>query len=249
MDMIDIFFRLVGTLPWWVQLIIALGVGLFSLLSTLRFVNEAEQGVRLRFGRVVRDRQGEPKILEPGFIFIIPVIENLRKHHTREQPLTLADQTIILKDRSVFRVGAAAYFRIHNVYRALFDIDNVELALSNFCMGVLRDELQKLEDVEGILDTEALSKKIYDEVHEKAEEWGIELTDFKIMNCAPSAETASYLNAGAAVKARHEALKKVGVTDPQMAAALLGAQTVNTVTAVSDTAMPVQITDEDDGDE
>ena len=96
-------------------------------------------------------------------------------------------------------------------------------------MGVLRDVLQSRNDADEILDTKKLSEEIFEQVKPVAEKWGLELTSFKLMNCAPTAETASFINAGAAVTARYEALKAVGVKDSQMAAALLGAQTVNTV--------------------
>lgn len=225
---------LYARLPWWMQILAGMGAALFALFRTLKFVNEAEQGVRLRFGKAVRDREGNPKILEPGFLFIIPFVENLMKHHTREQPLTLSEQEVILKDNSVFHVGAAAYYRVNNVYRLMFDITDVDTALKNACMGALRDVVGKLEEASQIADTEKLSEEIFEILTEKAERWGLELTSFKIMNCAPTAETASYLNAGAAVKARAKALEDAGVNDPQMAAALLGAQTVNTVTSTSE---------------
>jgi regulator of protease activity HflC (stomatin/prohibitin superfamily) len=222
-------------LPLWLQIIITIIVLGFTLFNSLRFVNEAEQGLRLRFGRVVRDKEGEPIIIEPGFVFIIPMAESLQKHHTREQPLTLNEQQIILKDRSVFFVGAAILFSIENIYKALFEIDNVELAVKNCCMGALRDILQKLEDADEITDTAKLSQEIYAYVQPQAEKWGVQITSFRIMNCAPSNETATFLNAKAAVRARFQALQEVGVNNPQLAAALLGIQTTNTIgTKMSD---------------
>lgn len=223
-----------SALPLWGKMIVGLIVALFFLFKSLRFVKEAEQGLRLRFGRVVRDRDGDPIILEPGFIVIIPYAENLVALHTREQPLTLSDQQILLKDKSVFSVGAAVYFRIDNAYKALFEIDEVELALKNYCMGVLRDILQNLDDADAIADTKKLSVQILEQVKTKGLTWGIRITDFKIMDCAPTAETASYINAGAAVTARKKALDDAKIKDPMMAAALLGAQAVNTVNTASD---------------
>ena len=64
-------------------------------------------------------------------------------------------------------------------------------------------------------------------VARRADEWGIEIINFRLTNCMPTAETATFVTAQTAVSARVKALQDAGVMhDPQLAAALLGAPVV-----------------------
>ncbi len=57
-------------------------VGLITtLFKTLKFVQEGEQGCRLIFGRVQRDWHGNPVIIQPGFVLLIPWVQTLKRRH------------------------------------------------------------------------------------------------------------------------------------------------------------------------
>ncbi len=235
--LIDLFFHLVTQAPAWLQAIALALAALVALVATLRFVKEAEQGLKLRFGQVVRNRHGEPRIIHPGFTLVIPKVEQLVRRHVRQQTLKLHNQEILLKDNSIFIVSAIVFFRVENIYKALFEVDNLDVAVENFCMRVLRTTLQGLDGVDSIKDIAHVSKLLEDAARERFGDWGIELVEFGLVNCAPSRETASFITAAPAVRARVEALKAQSVTNPMMAAALLGAPAV---AALSD-AGPVPV--------
>ncbi len=227
------------SLPWWGKLIAIALVGAVLLALSLRFVKEGERGLRLRFSQVVR-KGGVPHVIEPGFVLIIPKVEQLQRRHVRQQTLELQEQQVILKDNSIWMVSAVVFFRVNDVYKALVEIEDLDQGVRNLCMGELRSVLQSLAGVEAIKDIEGVSSALLAATAERAKDWGIELIGFRLTNCMPSAETASAVTARGAVVARMAALREVGAADePLLAAALLGVPAVASVGARKEAQVPV----------
>lgn len=227
---LDLAFRIFNLLPWWLQPLIVFIAAVAALISVLRFVREAEQGLVLRFGKVRRSWRGQPKIKLPGFIIVVPKIDQLVTRHTREQTLKLDPQEVILKDGSIFKVESVVFFRIRDIYKALFEIDNLNEGIKNLLSGELREVLQQLEGVEEIKDVEAVSRRVRTATKDIVAGWGTDMTRFKLTDCKPSQETSAAVTAPTVVHARFKALQEAGLDkNPLLAAAVLGAQAVNVI--------------------
>jgi regulator of protease activity HflC (stomatin/prohibitin superfamily) len=48
--------------------------GIIAFFKSFRFVREGERGIKLRFGKAVRKKGGTPKVIEPGFAWLIPFV-------------------------------------------------------------------------------------------------------------------------------------------------------------------------------
>src|SRR3990167_9388157 len=83
-------------------LLTLLGGAGVTVVKTFKFVQEGEQGIKLRFGKAVRRRNGAgervPVIHDPGFTILIPYVDKLIRRHVRVQTLELAQQTITIKN-------------------------------------------------------------------------------------------------------------------------------------------------------
>jgi regulator of protease activity HflC (stomatin/prohibitin superfamily) len=220
--LLDLFVRM----PWWGQLLAAALVLGVALLASLRFVKEGERGLILRFGQVVR-KDGKPRVMEPGFLFLVPKVDSLVRRHVRQQTIELNEQEVILRDNTIWVVSAVVFFRVKDIYKALFAIDDLDGGVRNLCMGELRTVLQNLPTYDAIKEIDSVQRALMESVARRADEWGIELINFRLTNCMPSAETATFVTAQTAVSTRVKALQDAGVLhDPQLAAALLGAPVV-----------------------
>jgi regulator of protease activity HflC (stomatin/prohibitin superfamily) len=216
-------------MPWWGQLLTVVLLVALALVISLRFVKEGERGLVLRFGQVVR-RDGKPRVIEPGFFFLIPQAESLVRRHVRQQTIELNEQEVILKDNTIWVVSAVVFFRVKDIYKALFEIDDLDGGVRNLCMGELRTVLQHLPRYDAIKEIDAVSRALMESVARRADEWGIEIIDFRLTNCMPTPETATFVTAQTAVTARVKALQDAGVMhDPQLAAALLGVPVVTSL--------------------
>ncbi|MDP3697397.1 MAG: SPFH domain-containing protein [Candidatus Taylorbacteria bacterium] len=182
--------------------------GITAIFKSIRFVQEGELGVKLRFGRVMRDKEDKPKIYEPGFVLMIPFVEKLQRHHVRQQTIPLGNQRIIIKEGLIFIVDAVVIFRVTDIYKALFEINELDSSITDLSKGVLRDEISARSHEE-LTDTEEISTRLLGKLKQNAEEWGVKFIQFKLIDCAPSPETAHLLNAEIGAALKMAALKKV----------------------------------------
>lgn len=220
----------------------------YAFMKIIKFVPEANLGLRMRFGRVVRDDKGYPKVYGPGMVVLIPQVEKLRIHPVRDQTMMLPDQVIILKDDTGWDVNATLKFRITDIYKALFEVDDLELGVRNFAMGKIRSILQQLAKYDEIKDVEKVSELLKRSMEQEQDQWGIKILDFHLVNCAPIAATASLISSKVAATARVDAyniIQQAGVKDVQVIAAMLGVPVTATVSATKPEGASVRRTGED----
>ncbi len=198
-------------------------------IKSIKFVHEGELGIRLRFGKAQRNRKKEPKIINPGFVLMIPFIDSLRRHHVRQQTIRLDNQKVMMQEGLIFNVSAMVVFKVKNIYSALFEIDDLDSSLEDFSMATLRDILAK-KSYHELSDMELIAKELLEKIQEKADEWGVQFLTFKLTDCAPTQETAPLINAEAGVNLKIKALQKAAESmnmdfhelSPTLAAALIG---------------------------
>ena len=221
-----------------VELLMALVGVLASVFKAFKFVQEGELGIKLRFGRALKNKDKSPRIIQPGFVLLIPFVESLKRHHVRQQTLRLDHQKVMIAQGLIFNISAVVIFRVKDIYRALFEIDDLDNSLIDLSMGILRDVLSSKDYME-LANMATISEELLHKLQEKAEEWGASFIQFKLTDCSPTAETAPLVNAGAGVKMKMEALKiaatEMGVDfttiPPILAATLVGTPLVASVSS------------------
>ena len=210
----------------------------FSFFKAFSYVNEGELGIKLRFGKARKDKSGKPKIIHPGFVLMIPWVDTLMKHHVRQQTLRFDNQRIMIKDGFILNINAVLIFRVTDIYRALFEIDDLHNSLAGISMGVLRDVFTG-RDHKNLSDTKEISNLLLDGLGEKVQQWGVELLQFNIIDCAPTSETAQIILAQTGVLMKAEALNsmaekfKIPITqlNSTLAAVLVGVPLVASTSA------------------
>ena len=205
----------------------------------IKFIQEGQAGVVLRFGKAKRDKAGMPVISKPGFIFLIPFVDVLKRRHVRQQTQRFERQEVILADRLTITFGAAIMFRVVDVYSALFNVDDLDGSVSDWCMGILRDVLQN-KDMDGIRDTVAISSDLLSILKETEAQWGVEFLSAKITSVSPTSGSAQIL----AMSARASALcSSVGFLVDQLdittEKAMLLAPTIGGIPVATNASMPV----------
>lgn len=210
----SIYFKLIGLLVG----------GAWFTWKSLRFVREGQLGLKMRFGKVVR-KKGVPYVVHPGFCWLIPHVDTLIRHNVRQQTITLADQRITMKDNTIWIVSAVIVYVINDIYKALFEISDVDNGIKNVASRTLREVLQHLDGAEDLKDISGVSKKLMDALAHEQEQWGINLKSFGLVDCAPDAATAAFITNQAKLKLTMQALRDNGVdplTQPVLAGILLG---------------------------
>ncbi len=205
-----------------------------ALAKMFRFVREGEQGIKLRFGKARRYRGGggKPIVYEPGFTVLFPYVDTLIRRHVRVQTIELPQQTITIKNGLSYIVDAVVRFKVTDIYKALFVVDDLDLTMQNVAMAELRDTLSPYDDAQAMADVHGMSEKLTAQIKTHSDTWGVEIDQFSIVSCVPTPESQQIVNLAAGVQTRVGALKEgfktLGMNDadigtyPQLAAALIG---------------------------
>ncbi|MDX1410163.1 MAG: slipin family protein [Saprospiraceae bacterium] len=147
-------------------------LGLF-LLSGIRIVYEYKRGLKFRFGKYV-------KILQPGFRWIIPVVETLQIVDIRVITINILSQEVMTEDNVPCRIDGVLFFRILNPENAVLEVEEYKFAITQLAQAALRDVCGKVELDTILSKREEMGKNIKAIVESETQQWGIEINDVKI---------------------------------------------------------------------
>ncbi len=156
------------TLLWWVVAVFVL-----IILPALRTVQQYQQGVVFRFGRIVG-------IKKPGLNMIIPYFERIRKVDLRTVTMPVPAQKIITKDNVSVDVSAVAYYRIVDVVKRIVAIQDVESAIDQIAQTSLRNIVGKFQLDEILSERETINSEITKILDSFTEEWGVVVSSVEI---------------------------------------------------------------------
>jgi regulator of protease activity HflC (stomatin/prohibitin superfamily) len=195
-------------------LIVLAVVVLIGLAMSLRIVQQYEQGVLFRFGRVVGVRQ-------PGLRVIVPVADRLRRVSLRIVTMPIQSQGIITRDNVSVDVSAVAYFRVIDATKSVVAIENVNAAINQIAQTTLRKEVGQHTLDETLSETDRINLDIRGLLDVATEEWGVQVTlvELKDIQLPDSMKRAMARQAEAE---REKRAKIINAEGESLAAAALG---------------------------
>ncbi|MFH1290603.1 MAG: slipin family protein, partial [Nanoarchaeota archaeon] len=153
---------------WTLGIIVAL-----ILLLGIRIVNQYERAVKFRLGRYVRT-------LQPGFRWVIPLIERVVKVDIRVIATDIPSQEVITKDNVPMKVNGVVFFKVVNSEKAVLEVEEYKFAISQLAQSALRDMTGKAELDNVLAKREEIGNQIQKVVDTETDPWGIKVTDVKI---------------------------------------------------------------------
>ncbi|MDP2125460.1 MAG: slipin family protein [Parvibaculum sp.] len=159
-----------GNLAFYV-FIAVLVVGFLS--SAIRILREYERGVVFTLGRFTR-------IAGPGFIVIIPVIQQMVRTDLRTTVEDVPTQDVISRDNVSVRVNAVIYSRIVDPGKAILNVENYAEATSQLAQTTLRSVLGKHELDEMLAERDKLNADIQEILDSQTDAWGIKVANVEI---------------------------------------------------------------------
>ena len=159
-----------GNLAFYV-FIAVLVVGFLS--SAIRILREYERGVVFTLGRFTR-------VTGPGFIIIIPVIQQMVRTDLRTFVEDVPTQDVISRDNVSVRVNAVIYYRIVEPQNAILNVENYMEATSQLAQTTLRSVLGKHELDEMLAERDKLNADIQEILDKQTDAWGIKVANVEI---------------------------------------------------------------------
>jgi len=146
--------------------------GLF-LLSGIRIIFEYKRALKFRFGKYI-------KVLQPGFRWIIPIVETVQIVDIRVITINILSQEVMTMDNVPCSIDGVVFFRINDPEKAVLEVEEYNYAIAQLSQAALRDVCGKVELDTILSKREEMGDNIKDNVEQETREWGIEIVSMKI---------------------------------------------------------------------
>ena len=143
------------------------------LLAGIRIIYEYKRALKFRFGRYI-------KTLQPGFRWIIPIVETIQVVDIRVITINIVSQEVMTKDNVPCSIDGVVFFRIDSPEKAVLEVEQYTFAITQLAQAALRDVCGKVELDTILSKREEMGQNIKTIVEQETKEWGIEINDVKI---------------------------------------------------------------------
>ena len=142
-------------------------------VSAIRILREYQRGVVFLLGRFW-------KVKGPGFIIIIPLIQQMVRVDLRTIVMDVPTQDVISRDNVSVKVNAVVYFRVIDPERAIIQVEDFFMATSELAQTTLRSVLGQHELDEMLSERERLNADIQSTLDQQTDAWGIKVSNVEI---------------------------------------------------------------------
>lgn len=143
------------------------------LLSGIRIIYEYKRALKFRFGKYI-------KTLQPGFRWIIPIIDSIQIVDIRVITINIISQEVMTEDNVPCSIDGVVFFKINDPEKAVLEVEEYKFAITQLAQAALRDVCGKVELDTILSKREEMGKNIKNIVELETREWGIEVNDVKI---------------------------------------------------------------------
>jgi regulator of protease activity HflC (stomatin/prohibitin superfamily) len=153
-----------------IAVILVLVVGAITLAGmSMRVVNQFEQGVVLRFGRLHGELRG------PGLALITPGVDRLHKVNMQVVTMPVPAQEGITRDNITVRVDAVVYYKVYDPVRVVVGVQNYQAAIGQVAQASLRSIIGKSDLDDLLSNRERLNQGLELMLDNPAVDWGIHI--------------------------------------------------------------------------
>jgi regulator of protease activity HflC (stomatin/prohibitin superfamily) len=143
------------------------------LVSAIRILREYERGVVFLLGRFW-------KVKGPGFMILIPLIQQMVRVDLRTIVMDVPSQDVISRDNVSVKVNAVVYFRVVAPDKAIIQVEDYYAATSQLAQTTLRSVLGQHELDEMLAERERLNADIQKILDQQTDAWGIKVSNVEI---------------------------------------------------------------------
>lgn len=191
----------------YLYLIIAIA---FLFLIGIRIVRPTQRGLIERLGKY-------HNFANPGFHWIIPIIDKLYMVNVTEQMVDAEPQEIITNDNLNASVDAQVYFRVKSdedsVKGSTYNVNNYKWQIVNLARTTLRNIIGTLTLKSANSERGKINAELYKTLHNETQHWGIEIVRTELKEIDPPKDVQETMNK--VVKAENE---KIAAIDSATAA-------------------------------
>lgn len=160
---------------WLVVLLVGGGA-----VSSVKIIQQGNEALVERLGSYDRKLTAGPR-------FILPVIDRVAFQETiREKVLDIPPQPSITRDNVSITVDAVVYWRIMDMEKAYYKVQNLEAAMVNLVLTQIRSEMGKMELDETFTARSQINELLLRDLDIATDPWGVKVTRVELRDIIPS---------------------------------------------------------------
>jgi regulator of protease activity HflC (stomatin/prohibitin superfamily) len=179
-------------------------------IAGIRIVRPTERGLIERLGKYYN-------FANPGFHWVIPIIDRLFLVNITEQMVDAQPQEIITNDNLNASVDAQVYFRVRSdeesVKGSTYDVDRYKWQIVNLARTTLRNIIGTLTLKSANSERGKINTELLETLHKETKGWGIDIIRTELKQIDPPSDVQETMNK--VVKAENE---KIAAIDSATAA-------------------------------
>lgn len=182
-------------------------IGFFVLIiffAGIRIVRPTHRGLIERLGKYYH-------FANPGFHWIIPIIDKMYQVNVTEQMVDAEPQEIITNDNLNASVDAQVYFRVKSdedsVKGSIYNVQNFKYQIVNLARTTLRNIIGTMTLKSANSERGKINAELYGTLHTETQDWGIEIVRTELKQIDPPKDVQETMNK--VVKAENEKIAAI----------------------------------------
>ncbi|MEA5508484.1 SPFH domain-containing protein [Crocosphaera sp. UHCC 0190] len=160
--------------------LVILALGGSAVFGSVKIVNEKNEYLVERLGSY-------NKKLGSGLNFVVPFLDRVVYQGTiREKVIDIPPQSCITKDNVSITADAVVYWRIMDMEKAYYKVENLQLAMVNLVLTQIRSEMGKLELDQTFTARTEINELLLRELDISTDPWGVKVTRVELRDIVPS---------------------------------------------------------------
>ena len=187
------------------ELLLPIGIALVVVfLIGIRIVRPTQRALVERFGKYHR-------FAEPGFNWIIPVIDNMYMINITEKMINAESQEIITNDNLNASVDAQVYFKIkddeESVKNSQYNVNSIEIQIVSLARTTLRNIIGTMTLKSANSERGKINRELHNTLLGETMNWGIQIVRTELKEIDPPRDVQETMNK--IVKAENEKIAAI----------------------------------------
>jgi regulator of protease activity HflC (stomatin/prohibitin superfamily) len=174
-------------------------IAVIIFIFGIRIIRPTHRGVVERLGKYIGFSQ-------PGFYWIIPVIETMRQRNITERLFDVQPQDIITKDNLNARVDLQVYAKVKNteedIKKSYYAIEDYKTQIIALAQTTARNVIGDMKFVEVNSQRNELNRKLAEIMEKEIAAWGVEIIRVELKEITPPKDVQETMNK--VIKAQNE---------------------------------------------
>jgi regulator of protease activity HflC (stomatin/prohibitin superfamily) len=166
-------------------------IAVFLFFTGIRIIRPTHRGLIERLGKYNR-------YANPGFHWIIPIIEKMYQVNTTEQMVDADPQEIITNDNLNARVDAQVYFKVktdeESVKNSTYNVNNYKLQIVSLARTTLRNIIGTLTLKSANSERGKINADLHRTLKEETQSWGIDIVRTELKEIDPTKDVQETMN-------------------------------------------------------